>query len=735
MASQAKSSGVQRGEQLRQRGYKDVDTTTQSSYLGKNEEINNKQQERSDFAKLEEIIAPIVFTGLSIFTRLYQIGKSQQVTWDEAHFGKFGNYYLKREHYHDVHPPYAKMTLGLFEKIAGTNTSFEWSSGTPYPDELNFTTIRILQSMFSVMVVPLVYYTAKNLKLSIPAVWLATLMILLEHSHVTLSKFILLDSMLLFHTSFTLFCLTTFHRQQKKPFSAKWYFWLVMTGASIGFVTGVKMVGLFATALIGVYTLADLWIKFGDTKMPYKVYLWHWITRIVSLIFVPIAIFMVFYKIHFVVLNHTGPGDANMSSLFQANLVGNDIGGGPLDLAFGSRFTLKNQGLNGGLLHSHVQTFPEGSEQQQVTTYHHKDSNNEWLIEHKRFDDFYDANETIRYIEDGDVIRFMHPATGRNMHSHNIQAPLTKSKWEVSCYGNMTIGDEKDNWVVEVVENLGNENKSRIHPLSTSIRFRHEVLGCYLSGEGNNLPPWGFRQGEVTCDPKASKRDKKTWWNIENHWNDRLPDASDRVLPKSAFLRDFIQLLFAQMASNNALVPDPDKQDDLTSDAWEWPTLHVGLRMCGWGSDNVRYFLLGHPTTTWLTSIGVVIFGIVTFGYICRWQRQYVDFSNEALENYAMGGVVTALGWLFHFFPFLVMGRVTYWHHYSPCYGYVILNFAFLMDHFTKNVRPVIKYSLYGFLYLLTIGIFILFAPISFGMTGEPSDYEYLNWFSSWRIS
>jgi dolichyl-phosphate-mannose-protein mannosyltransferase len=36
------------------------------------------------------------------------------------------------------------------------------------------------------------------------------------------------------------------------------------------------------------------------------------------------------------------------------------------------------------------------------------------------------------------------------------------------------------------------------------------------------------------------------------------------------------------MTSNNALVPDPDKQDDLASQAWQWPILNVGLRMCGW---------------------------------------------------------------------------------------------------------------------------------------------------------
>jgi dolichyl-phosphate-mannose-protein mannosyltransferase len=51
---------------------------------------------------------------------------------------------------------------------------------------------------------------------------------------------------------------------------------------------------------------------------------------VVCLIIVPFLVFMASFKIHFMVLNHSGPGDAQMSSLFQANLVGNDFSRNPL---------------------------------------------------------------------------------------------------------------------------------------------------------------------------------------------------------------------------------------------------------------------------------------------------------------------------------------------------------------------------------------------------------------------
>ncbi|KAJ3737050.1 glycosyltransferase family 39 protein [Lentinula guzmanii] len=685
-------------------------------------------------------IPPLVYTLLACYTRFHRIGLSPTVVWDEAHFGKFASHYLKREFYFDVHPPLGKMLVGLAGLLSGYNGGFDFKSGVDYPPEVPYVAMRVMLATFGVGMVPLGWFTAIELGMTQWAAHLVALMVLFDVGWLCISRFILLDSMLLFFTFLAVFCLSKFHNQQAHPFDFDWWAWLAMTGISIGLVTSVKMVGLFVTALVGFYTLEDLWNKFGDLRLSTKEQAKHWGARILCLIILPILVFMATFKIHFMILNHSGPGDAQMSSLFQANLHGNDFHNNPLEIAIGSKVTIKNMAFGGGLLHSHVQTYPTGSNQQQVTCYHYKDENNEfwfwpaWDQKDTVWDPKYGSHdpsdEELRFLKHHDVVRLVHVPTTRNIHSHPIPAPITKANWEVSAYGNATIGDVQDNWVVEVLGDVvrGDVNRyldpksstvdsrARIHALTTRLRFRHQVLGCYLSAGRTSLPQWGFKQIEVTCakEEEGSKPAEGSIWNVESHWNTRLPPAA-RSLSRSPFITDFIHLNIAMMTSNNALIPDPDKEDLLASKPWEWPFLSVGLRMCGWGDQQIKYYLMGNPIIWWGGSISLIVATFVALGLVVRRQRYgggkgarkpapnslngdsgkngaaLVARPGDGLtqREWAQFWHVTKIaggGWVLHYLPFLIMGRVTYIHHYLPTLYFAVLMFAHLLDYFVFQV-------------------------------------------------
>ena len=161
------------------------------------------------------------------------------------------------------------MLVGLSGYLAGYNGSFEFKSGEKYPEDVNYTFMRLFNSAFGALCIPLAYYTARELNFRRSTVWLITLMVLFENSYATISRFILLDSMLLFFTFTTTLCWARFHRLRHESFSPEWFAWLFLSGVSIGCVCSVKWVGLFCTALVGVYTAEDLWNKFGDLDMPF----------------------------------------------------------------------------------------------------------------------------------------------------------------------------------------------------------------------------------------------------------------------------------------------------------------------------------------------------------------------------------------------------------------------------------------------------------------------------------
>ena len=91
------------------------------------------------------------------------------------------------------------------------------------------------------------------------------------------------------------------------------------------FISSVKWVGLFTIATIGVCTIQQLWTIVTDGSIPIRVFYRHFFARVAALIIVPIGVYMLFFRLHFAILNKMGPGSTFMSPEFQATLGGNQL--------------------------------------------------------------------------------------------------------------------------------------------------------------------------------------------------------------------------------------------------------------------------------------------------------------------------------------------------------------------------------------------------------------------------
>jgi dolichyl-phosphate-mannose-protein mannosyltransferase len=80
-------------------------------------------------------------------------------------------------------------------------------------------------------------------------------------------------------------------------------------------------------------------------------------------------------------------------------------------------------------------------------------------------------------------------------------------------------------------------------------------------------------------------------------------------------------------ASNNALIPNPDKEPGQTeSKPYHWPFLIRGLRLCGWNDSEIKYYLLGNPLIWWGSTIALIVLPITLLVYTIRSRRGFIDF-------------------------------------------------------------------------------------------------------------
>ncbi|KAJ1798616.1 Dolichyl-phosphate-mannose--protein mannosyltransferase 1, partial [Coemansia sp. RSA 2399] len=402
-----------------------------------------------------------VIVIIAAYVRLWRLSNPANVVFDEVHFGKFAGKYINGTYFFDVHPPLAKMMFAAVGRIAGYDGKFDFKSigldyvaaGVPYVG------MRLLPAVLGLAMVPITYISLAALGHAGDACALGALLVVFENALLTQSRLILLDSALIFFTGATVMFWSLFFTESHRPFSNRWWAYLLLTGVNMGNALSCKWVGLFLVATIGVWTIKDLWEKLGDLSITPKQYIKHFAARAIALIAVPITVYLFWFQIHFMVLHKSGDGNAFMSPEFQNTLDGVNLGHTPRDIYYGSRVRIRHDATNAGYLHSHLSNYETGSKQQQVTLYGFRDDNNYWVLTRTDAAEEKYANSSdptaLQQIKDGDIVRLLHWKTFRRLHSHNERPPVTTNDYqnEVTGYGWEGFkGDSNDHWRVQILE-------------------------------------------------------------------------------------------------------------------------------------------------------------------------------------------------------------------------------------------------------------------------------------------
>ncbi|ELR03237.1 hypothetical protein VC83_02360 [Pseudogymnoascus destructans] len=697
----------------------------------------------------------IFVTVIAAIVRLFRIYQPSSVVFDEVHFGGFASKYMKGKFFMDVHPPLAKLLLTLAGFMAGFDGNFDFKEiGKDYIEPgVPYVAMRMLPAICGILLVPVMFLTLKAAGCRTMTAGLGAGLIIFENGLLTQARLILLDSPLMIMTAITALAFTSFTNQQEqgpaKAFQPSWWFWLAMTGLGLGATASVKWVGLFTIAWVGSLTVVQLWVVLGDYKnVTPRLLFKHILARVFCLILIPVTFYMAMFAIHFQILQNPGEGDGFMSSEFQATLNSKAMKDVPVDVALGSRVSIRHHNTQGGYLHSHNLMYPGGSKQQQITLYPHKDENNVWLLENttqpldvngEAVNGSY-AWDTISppaFLKNNDVIKLFHIPTNRRLHSHDVRPPVTEADWqnEVSAYGYEGFeGDANDFFRVEIVKTKseGELAKERVRTIQTKFRLIHVMTGCALFSHKVKLPDWASEQQEVTCAKQGTL--PNSIWFIEQNEHPQLGADAEKVnYKKPGFLGKFWELQKVMWQTNAGLVE---------SHAWDsrpmsWPILERGINF--WGKDHRQIYLIGNPVIWWSSTLAVAIFAVFQGIAVLRWQRGYKDFNNSTFKRFSYEIGTSILGWAFHYFPFYLMQRQLFLHHYFPALYFAVMALCQTYDFITSRIpgiglreNPIIgKLGAVVFLGLSMVA-FGLYSPLAYGNPWTQSACKQVKLFSKW---
>ncbi|KAH8239976.1 hypothetical protein KR032_009886 [Drosophila birchii] len=692
---------------------------------------------------------------LAFGTRFYKLATPADIVFDELHYGKYISLYMRNIFFFDQHPPLGKQLIAGLVSLAGYDGNYTFSRiGASYSPQMPIFWFRFLPALCGSLLAPAVYKLLQEAKLSRWASAIGGLLVVLDNSLLTQSRFVLMESMLLLSSTLGIACLLRFQRCRLG--SVQWLLSGAASAVLLGAAGSVKYIGFLALGLAFYLLCRHLWQLLFDARLTNRQLWLHALSRLLIFVGIPLAVYVGVFYAHFLALYKAGPHDSIMTSAFQASLEGGLASitrGQPLAVVHGSQITLRHTHGRTCWLHSHAAVYPVrypdkrgSSHQQQVTCYSFKDVNNWWLVKRPSKENLVVGSKPD-VIKHGDVIQLVHGITSRALNSHDVAAPMTPQCQEVSCYIDYEIKMAGELlWRVEILNRATEGNKW--HAIKSEIRLVHESTGAALKFTGRQLPEWGFNQHEVVADRENNQED--TIWNVEEHRYTQTEDQRERerqlmtaeMIPtektRLTFWAKLLELQ-AKMLTQSKTVPS----HMYSSMPHEWPLMDKGIAYWLDSESSAQIYLLGNILIWYSATAGLFFYSALLAFYAVRRRRLCFDISESEWQRFLIAGDTFFVGYLMHYLPYFFVDRTLFLHNYLPAFVFKLLLLCFVIEHVDyllriictgRAVNIVRAYRLAVILWLLAVlSIFVKFIPLSYGARKmTTSEVRDLRWKDTW---
>ncbi|KAK3695258.1 glycosyltransferase family 39 protein [Podospora appendiculata] len=639
--------------------------------LDKFAKANSVQPAPATASERDYKIVFVFVTAMAFLTRFWGISHPNEVVFDEVHFGKFASYYLERTYFFDVHPPFGKLLFAFMGWLVGYDGHFHFDNiGDSYiANKVPYVAFRSLPAILGALTVSVVYLIMWESGYGLPACLVAAGLILLDNAHIGQTRLILLDATLVFAFACSLLFYIKFYKLRHEPFSRKWWKWLILTGFALSCDMSTKYVGLFAFITIGSAVVIDLWdllnIKRPGGALSLPDFGKHFGARALGLIILPFLFYLFWFQVHFAILTRSGPGDDFMTPEFQETLSNNVMLENAVTIDYYDSIALRHKETK-AYLHSHPDKYPlryddgrVSSQGQQVTGYPYNDTNNYWQIL-----PVVDDHKLGHHVKNHDLVRLRHIVTDTILLSHDVASPYYPTNQEFTTVSVAdAYGDRAADTLFEIRIENGKPNQE-FKSVSSHFKLIHNPSKVAMWTHSTPLPEWGFKQQEINGN-KALAPSSNVWLVDDipslpaDHKRREKPVKKVKTLP---FLQKWFELQRSMFWHNSQLT----SSHPYASLPYQWPFLLRGVSFWTQNDTREQIYFLGNPIGWWIASSVLAIFaGIILADQFSL--RRGID----ALDHRSRSRLYNSTGffflaWATHYFPFFVMGRQLFLHHYLP---------------------------------------------------------------------
>ncbi|KAJ8129320.1 hypothetical protein O1611_g4312 [Lasiodiplodia mahajangana] len=637
-------------------------------------------------------VAFSLITALAFITRFWGISHPNEVVFDEVHFGKFASYYLEHTYFFDVHPPFGKLLFALMGWLVGYDGHFHFENiGDSYiSNKVPYVAFRAMPALLGSLTVSVVFLIMWESAYSLPACIVAAGLVLLDNAHIGQTRLILLDATLVLAMACSLLCYIKFYKLRHEAFSRKWWKWLILTGFALSCDISTKYVGLFAFVTIGSAVIIDLW-ELLDVKRPggalnLQQFGYHFAARAVGLIILPFLFYLFWFQVHFAILTRSGPGDDFMTPEFQETLSDNVLTANAMTIDYYDTITIRHKETK-AFLHSHEAKYPlryddgrVSSQGQQVTGYPYNDTNNYWQILPVQ-----DDHVLGHHVKNHELVRLRHIVTDTILLSHDVASPYYPTNQEFTTVSLAdAYGSRAADTLFEVRIEGGKQNQE-FKSVSSHFKFIHNPSKVAMWTHTKPLPDWGHKQQEINGNKQITP--SSNVWLVEDVPS--VPEDSPRRIKEERkvktlpFLRKWFELQRSMFWHNSQLT----SSHPYASQPYQWPFLLRGVSFWTQNDTRQQIYFLGNPLGWWIASSLIAVYaGIIGADQVSL--RRGID----ALDHRTRSRLYNSTGffflaWATHYFPFYLMGRQLFLHHYLPAHLASCLIVGALLE-FVFNAEP-----------------------------------------------